>query len=174
MQSGKAEGFAIMRIGIVAIGRLKGPEAELCERYRRRIGEIGRAMGISGCRIDEMAEARDRNPDVRKQREAQLLLGRLERKGGGSFMLAALDERGRRFDSQGLADFIRRQNEQGGGDLFFAIGGPDGHGPELLERAGMKISLSPLTMPHGLARVVLLEQVYRALTMIAGHPYHRL
>jgi 23S rRNA (pseudouridine1915-N3)-methyltransferase len=84
----------------------------------------------------------------------------------------ALDERGRSFDSVGLARQLARWRD-GGRDLAFLIGGPDGLSEALKASAVMLLSLSPLTLPHGLARVVLAEQLYRAHTLMTGHPYHR-
>ena len=84
----------------------------------------------------------------------------------------ALDERGRSFDSAGFARQLARWRESGR-DLAFLIGGPDGLSEALKASAVMLLSLSPLTLPHGLARVVLAEQLYRAHTLLTGHPYHR-
>jgi 23S rRNA (pseudouridine1915-N3)-methyltransferase len=84
----------------------------------------------------------------------------------------ALDERGRSFDTLGFARQLARWRASGR-DLAFLIGGPDGLSTALKSSAVMLLSLSPLTLPHGLARVVLVEQLYRAHTLLIGHPYHR-
>jgi 23S rRNA (pseudouridine1915-N3)-methyltransferase len=84
----------------------------------------------------------------------------------------ALDERGRSFDSAGFARQLASWRS-GGRDIAFLIGGADGLSASLKEAAAMRVSLSPLTLPHGLARVVLAEQLYRAHTLSIGHPYHR-
>ena len=84
----------------------------------------------------------------------------------------ALDERGRGMDSPKLAQWLGERRQEGS-PLAFLIGGPDGYAPEVLERAQLRWSLSPLTFPHALVRVLLAEQRYRAATMLSGHPYHR-
>jgi len=84
----------------------------------------------------------------------------------------ALDERGASWSSLDLADQLRRW-QQDGRDVALLVGGPDGHAPEVIRRAEQKWSLSPLTLPHALVRVLVAEQIYRATTLIAGHPYHR-
>lgn len=83
-----------------------------------------------------------------------------------------LDEHGRTFPTRVLAEHLERWRGEGR-DLAFIIGGADGLAPEIKTGAGLLWSLSPLTLPHGLARVVLAEQLYRATSMLAGHPYHR-
>ncbi|MBU2533969.1 MAG: 23S rRNA (pseudouridine(1915)-N(3))-methyltransferase RlmH [Alphaproteobacteria bacterium] len=159
-----------MRISISAVGRLKaGPETELSDRYRKRFDGGARALGLGPIAITEIPEARDGNPAVRKKDEAERLLGRID---GGSVIIA-LDEHGRGLDSQLFAELIRRYRDDGAGELSFLIGGADGHGAQVLSAARETLSLGPMTLPHGLARVVLLEQLYRALTILSGHPYHR-
>ncbi len=84
----------------------------------------------------------------------------------------ALDVTGQQLDSEGLADYVRRHVEIHR-DLAFVIGGPVGLAPELLASCSARLSLSPLTLPHELARVVLLEQLYRAMTILSGERYHK-
>ncbi|MGH8281040.1 MAG: 23S rRNA (pseudouridine(1915)-N(3))-methyltransferase RlmH [Gammaproteobacteria bacterium] len=86
--------------------------------------------------------------------------------------VVALDMRGERFSTEELSGQLRRRL-QDGRDLALLIGGPDGLAPECRARAELKWSLSPLTLPHGLVRVVVAEQIYRAWSMLKGHPYHR-
>lgn len=88
-------------------------------------------------------------------------------------LVVALDERGKSFDSLGFSRWLGERRDGGAGEVSFLIGGPDGHDPSVRERAGLVLSLSPLTLPHELVRVVLLEQLYRAATLLAGRPYHR-
>ena len=106
---------------------------------------------------------------ARQRTEAQALLHKVNDKA----MLVALDERGKSMGSQAFATKIAELRDDGAGQLVFVLGGPDGHGGELLQRASLKLSLSPMTLPHGLARAVCCEQIYRALTILANHPYHR-
>ncbi len=84
----------------------------------------------------------------------------------------ALDGRGKAWSSEDLAAQLGDWRMTGG-DVSLLIGGPDGHAPDVLARAGRRWSLGPLTLPHMLVRLVLIEQVYRATTILAGHPYHR-
>lgn len=86
--------------------------------------------------------------------------------------LVALDERGREYSTQELAQWLE-ERRRSGQDLACVIGGADGLAPDVLRRAQQRWSLSRLTLPHGLVRVVLIEQLYRASTLLAGHPYHR-
>ena len=86
--------------------------------------------------------------------------------------LIVMDERGRGYSSREFANNIRRRRDAGE-RLVFLIGGPDGVSEECRQRASQTLSLAPFTMPHEMARVVLLEQIYRAHTIIEGHPYHR-
>jgi 23S rRNA (pseudouridine1915-N3)-methyltransferase len=87
--------------------------------------------------------------------------------------LWVLDERGQQLSSEELAAAIGKRMNEGANGLAFAIGGADGHSPELIKRASFKWSLGRLTLPHRLARVILLEQIYRALSILRGEPYHR-
>lgn len=158
-----------MRITIGAVGRLKaGPETELADRYRKRFDGSGRALGLGPIVVAELAESRAATDALRKQDEADRLLGKV-----GDAVIVVLDEHGRGLTSVAFADLIGRYRDDGIGELAFLIGGPDGHGAEVLDAARKTISLSAMTLPHGLARVVLLEQLYRASTILSGHPYHR-
>ena len=104
-----------------------------------------------------------------KMREAGLILGALPPRA----RLIALDERGTVRSSRGLADQLAAWRGQGVAELAFAIGGADGLGAEVLDRADTTLSLGPMTWPHLLARCMLLEQLYRAQQILASHPYHR-
>jgi 23S rRNA (pseudouridine1915-N3)-methyltransferase len=84
-----------------------------------------------------------------------------------------LDATGRALSSEAFARFLAESRDGGAKEMAFLIGGPDGHGPAVLDAATLKLSLGPMTLPHGLARIVLAEQLYRASTILAGHPYHR-
>lgn len=83
-----------------------------------------------------------------------------------------LDSRGKQFSSESFAQWIATRRDEGLQQLIFAIGPPDGWSDEARRKAGLLLSLGPMTLPHELARVVLAEQVYRAFTILAGHPYH--
>jgi 23S rRNA (pseudouridine1915-N3)-methyltransferase len=117
----------------------------------------------------EISESARRSVDERRNEEASELLNRLP----NGALLIALDEKGSQLDSSAFAKRLAKYRDEGMRDIAFAIGGADGHGPALLSAASMRLALGPLTLPHGLARIVLTEQLYRAATILAGHPYHR-
>ena len=159
-----------MRIVIAAVGKLKaGAEHELFERYAKRIGGAGRGAGITGFELRELPEGRSDSRDVRMADEAGRLVARV--RDAGAIIL--LDERGRAMTSALFATQIRTLRDEGCGGVAFLLGGPDGHGDEARNAARISISLGAMTLPHGLARVVAAEQIYRAVTIITGHPYHR-
>ncbi len=151
-----------MRVLILAVGRLKsGPLAELQQLYTGRL--------TWPLEIREVEERRTLSSPERKSREGELLLAALP----AEALLVALDERGRQLASRDFAQQIGRWREAGTKTLAFALGGADGLAPEVLRRAALTLSLGPMTWPHLLARGLLLEQLYRAQQILAGHPYHR-
>ncbi len=158
-----------MKLTIAAVGKLKGPERELYQRYADRVTQAGRAMKMGPLTTFELGESRKGSAAERRAGEAGALLGRIP----DGAMLLVLDEKGEALRSEEFARFLRKQCDAGTADLAFALGGPDGHGNALRERAARNVSLGAMTLPHGLARVVLVEQLYRAITILAGHPYHR-
>lgn len=142
-------------IRILAVGRLKDARlADLAADYRRRIRPLAPLTVI---------EVKDQTP----QREGKQLLARLG-PAGGHEVAVALDERGETFDSEALAALLGRH-----GSLAFLIGGADGLSDEVKNRADRILGLSRLTLTHEWARVLLLEQIYRGLTILRGLPYHR-
>ncbi len=159
-----------MRVLLAAIGRLKaGPDRELFERYWDRLAAGGRKLGISSFRLVELPESRAASVADRKADEAQRLLKAV----GETAEVIALDENGRPHTSASFAAHFGKMRDGGTADLAFLIGGPDGHGPEVIAHARLVLNLGTLTLPHGLARIVLAEQLYRATTILSGHPYHR-
>lgn len=155
---------------MIAAGRLKpGPEKTIAEDYLTRAQGLGRKCGISRIAVTEFNESQASSPAARMAEEARLIAGALAAK---SFTIV-LDERGKALPSEAFADLLRRHLDGGTADMAFLIGGPDGHAPETREQAGLLMSFSPMTWPHRLVRVMLFEQLYRAVTIIAGHPYHR-
>lgn len=158
-----------MRLSLIAIGRLKdGPERELCERYRERALAIGRGLGLSGPDIIELPEGRGRRPDERKREETEAITARLQ-----PGLVIALDERGKNLTSEAFATRLATARDSGTASATLIIGGPDGLSEDLRNRAGLTIAFGALTMPHQIVRALALEQMYRAMTIIAGHPYHR-
>ncbi|HET6322506.1 MAG TPA: 23S rRNA (pseudouridine(1915)-N(3))-methyltransferase RlmH [Hyphomicrobium sp.] len=158
-----------MRFTVAAIGRLKDAEHELCGRYAKRFDAAGRPLGLGPLKISELNESRAATAEARKADEAS----RLIKAAGAASELVVLDEGGKTFSSQAFATWIAQRRDGGCRALAFLVGGPDGHGPEALAGAALKLSLGPMTLPHGLARAVLVEQLYRVTTILAGHPYHR-
>ena len=159
-----------MRIVLAAVGRLKdSAERILFERYWERLDATGRGIGLSPIRHVELPESRDGNVAARQDGEAQRLLATA----GERAFVVALDERGKSLTSAAFAELLRRHRDDGLRDMAFVIGGPDGHGAPVMQAARMTLALSAMTLPHGLARVVLAEQLYRSATILSGHPYHR-
>ena len=159
-----------MRFHIACIGRLKaGPERDLFARYTDRVGKAGRALSLGPIEISEIAESRAQRAADRKDEEARALLAAIP----AGALIVALDETGKTVSSETFAERIADWRDSGVSDLAFAIGGRDGHGAELLAAARMTLALGPMTWPHQIARALIAEQVYRAITILAGHPYHR-
>ncbi|MGH6761225.1 MAG: 23S rRNA (pseudouridine(1915)-N(3))-methyltransferase RlmH [Phyllobacterium sp.] len=159
-----------MRISIFAVGRMKaGPERELAGRYLDRLKKSGGPLGLDFAGVSEIVESRAAQADLRKQEESGKLLETLDQ--GGALIL--LDERGKVLGSEAFANSIARFRDDGKRQLVLAIGGPDGHDPKLRDRADIVLALGAMTWPHQIARVLLAEQLYRATTILSGHPYHR-
>ena len=159
-----------MRLVVISIGRLKqGPERELSERYRERFDDIGRKLGFRGLDIHEISESRARDAATRMTEEAAAISAAIPQKS----VLVALDERGDNIDSAGFARHLGRWRDEQVANTIFAIGGADGLSPDLRRKANLRMAFGAATWPHQMVRVMLLEQVYRAATILAGHPYHR-
>ncbi len=158
-----------MRVHVLAIGRLKGPEKELCARYAQRIQASGRAAGFVWEEVTELPEGADKSPKVRRQRETQALLARVPDRA----LRVVLSETGTPLSTAAFARQMFRWRDMGQTQVSFLIGGADGLAESAGETADFLLSLGPMTFPHGLARVVLLEQIYRVITLATGHPYHR-
>ena len=159
-----------MRLRVIAVGRLKdGPERRLYEHYEERLTAAGRSVALAPFSLHEMQESRLASAEARKGDEA----ARMQAHAGDGAVMIALDERGKAMTSPEFADWLRAERNGGTKEIHFLIGGPDGHGSAVLAAARLRLSLGAMTLPHGLARVVLMEQLYRAETIIAGHPYHR-
>jgi 23S rRNA (pseudouridine1915-N3)-methyltransferase len=159
-----------MRLLVICIGRLKqGPERELAERYRERFDDIGRKLGFRGLEIHEIPESRARDPATRIGEEAAAISAAIPDKS----VVVALDERGDNIDSSGFARHLGRWRDQSVANTIFMIGGADGLSPDLRRKAKLSMAFGSATWPHQMVRVMLLEQIYRAATILAGHPYHR-
>jgi len=151
-----------VRLLIAAVGRIKaGPLAELQSEYVKRLG--------GSIAIKEVEERRALPPGKRKAREGELLLAALPE----DAVVVALDERGKALASIAFAERLQRWRADGTKTLAFVIGGADGLAQPVVQRAGLTVSLGAMTWPHLLARILLLEQLYRAQQILNGHPYHR-
>jgi 23S rRNA (pseudouridine1915-N3)-methyltransferase len=155
-----------MRIALIAIGRLgRDPAAALARDYAERATASGRALGLGPVEVVEV-EARKSG----KAAEAEALRAALASE---TTYLIACDERGKAHPSRALAERIGKLRDGGERRLAFVIGGADGLDPAFVAEARETLAFGPQTWPHALARAMLAEQVYRAVTILAGGPYHR-
>ena len=156
-----------MKITICAIGRVKAKYARLgCDDFLSR---MKRFFKVDYIELKDIRRGRSDGPKSWKDQEALNLIKHVPK----TAYTVVLDERGQQFSSTQFADWIEARKGKGVSSIAFLIGGPDGHGQSVLERANFSMSLGALTLPHELARLVLCEQLYRAGSMMAGHPYHR-
>jgi 23S rRNA (pseudouridine1915-N3)-methyltransferase len=159
-----------LRVSILAVGRMKqGPERELVARYLDRAVASGKSLGLTGFSVTELTESRAGSAASRKAEEAKALRGSLPEGG----ILVALDERGKSVGSEDFARRIARWRDDGKPAVSFVIGGADGLEPGFVSSADMTLGFSVMTWPHQLVRIMLTEQLYRATTILSGHPYHR-
>jgi len=159
-----------MRLSIAAVGRLKqGPERDLAERYGKRAADAGRKLGFAPVDVVEVRESRARDAGTRIAEESNALRDTVPI----GAAVVALDTRGESLTSEELADRLRRWQAGGRSAVVFLIGGADGLADSLRGRADLRLAFGKATWPHQLVRIMLLEQIYRAVTILSGHPYHR-
>ena len=159
-----------MRLTILAVGRMKaGPERELLERYAKRLDTLAPSIGVSRVDWREVDEGRARNVEERRLEEARGILASVPK---GAW-LVALDVRGATLTSAQWAAEIGKVRDSSIPAYAVAIGGADGFDPGLRDAARSIVSFGAMTWPHQLVRVMVGEQLYRALSILAGHPYHR-
>lgn len=159
-----------MRLTVAAIGRLRdGPERELAERYRKRAEQLGRRVGFRDVEIVEVRESRAQEVGKRMIEESIAIANVIPDKA----VVIVLDERGENLDSAALAAQLAKWRDDGRPAAVFVIGGDDGLAPALRERTALRLAFGAATWPHQLVRGMLLEQLYRAVTILARHPYHR-
>lgn len=159
-----------MRLLLLSVGRLKaGPERDLAARYETRAAAGARAARLTGFEARSIEESRARRAEDRKAEEGRGLLA-LTPPGA---VLIALDERGEAMTSESFAREIGRARDAGAPAFALALGGADGHDPALLAAARRTLAFGAMTWPHQLARILAAEQLYRAVTILSGHPYHR-
>ncbi len=158
-----------MRVSILAVARLRaGPERDLCERYLERAQQLAGPLGFK-LTIREIQQSRKPRAPDRCDEEGQSIGAALPE----GAIVVALDERGKALPSADFATQIGAWRDNGVAELAFVIGGPDGLAPAIGARADLMLAFGKMSWPHQLARAMLLEQIYRALTILTGHPYHR-
>ncbi|MGQ3674508.1 23S rRNA (pseudouridine(1915)-N(3))-methyltransferase RlmH [Xanthobacter sp. TB0139] len=159
-----------MRILLACVGRLKaGAERDLVARYLERARASGRALGFGDVQMLEIAESSARRAEDRMAEEGAALLAACP---PGTF-LVALDPRGRNLPSEELSARMARERDDGRPAICLVIGGADGLSDAVRSKASLLLAFGAATFPHQLVRVMLAEQIYRAMTILSGHPYHR-
>jgi 23S rRNA (pseudouridine1915-N3)-methyltransferase len=159
-----------VKLHIFAIGRLKGEaESTLVDDYLTRTGGLSRQAGMTAIAMRDFPESRAQTAAERMRAEAAILGKALPR----DAVTIVLDERGKSITSEDFASRLARFRDQGAADVAFLIGGPDGHAEEMRKKAALLLSFGAMTWPHRLVRVMLAEQIYRAVTILVKHPYHR-
>lgn len=165
-----------MRILIAAVGR--GQKAAIDETaaanaYLKNAEQLGARLGFGAMALREVEDRSKRaahsDSAQRKQREGEMLLAQTPE----GATLVALDGGGRALSSEKFAEWLGHAKDQGCRNLVFAIGGADGLAGPVIARAHMRLSLGAMTWPHMLVRMMLSEQIYRSVTILANHPYHR-
>jgi len=155
-----------MRLHLCVVGRLRaGPERDLIDDYLTRFDRTGRALGLGPATITEVEDKKGGG----KSAEGALLARTIP----DNAVICALDERGKQMPSPVFAAQLAHWRDDGRGDLACLIGGADGLDAGLVARADLTLSLGRMVWPHMLARVMLTEQLYRAASILAGAPYHR-
>ena len=155
-----------MRVHLVVVGRLRaGPELDLIKDYLTRFDRTGRALGLGPAQVIEVEDKKGGGMAA----EAALL----DKAIPSGALICCLDERGKVMSSPDFADQLAGWRDNGRQDVAFVIGGADGIDPALRERADALLSFGKMVWPHMLVRVMLSEQLYRAASILAGAPYHR-
>jgi len=159
-----------LKLTIAAIGKLKsGPEKQLADDYAARIAAMGKKAGVTTLKITDWAESQKPDAAQRMAEEEAQLWSAVPQ---GAYVIA-LDERGKTPSSEAFASHLRKIIDRGQNDIVFILGGPDGHSATTREKAHELLAFGAMTWPHRLARLMLLEQIYRSVTIMLNHPYHR-
>ena len=159
-----------MRLVIAAVGRARdAPELALCDLYLERARAMGGKLGFTKLDAIVIDTSRAATAEARMAEEAAKLSAKLP---AGAHRIA-LDEAGRAMTSEAFARHLAKLRDSGLRDLAFVIGGPDGLAAPLRDGANERLALGPQTWPHLLVRAMLAEQIYRAFSVLSGHPYHR-
>ncbi len=155
-----------MHMTLIAVGRSRsGPLRDIYDHYAGRLGH----GPLGALALKEVEERRPLSPGELKRREAELLLGAVPK----GARLVALDEAGKTMTSAGFAGLLGRWRDAGVRDIAFLVGGAEGLDASVREAAALTLALGPMTWPHLLTRALLAEQLYRAQSILTGHPYHR-
>lgn len=155
-----------MLIKIIAIGKTDHPAIqELTELYSQRIGHY---LRFEWEIIPDLKNTKSLSQSAQKEKEGELILKKIN----SSDELILLDENGKSFDSIGFSDFLQKKMNAGIKQLIFVIGGPYGFSDAVYQRANGKVSLSKMTFSHQMIRPFIAEQIYRAMTILRGEPYH--
>ncbi|WP_019222143.1 23S rRNA (pseudouridine(1915)-N(3))-methyltransferase RlmH [Bartonella rattaustraliani] len=159
-----------MQISIFAVGRMKkGAEQKLVDHYLDRFSKTAGAVGFYFKTLQEISESRAQKACQRMEEEGKKLIDFLPEK----CRLIVLDERGKSISSSAFAEKLESYRDGGVRDLIIALGGPDGHNERVRDRADFLLSFGFMTWPHQITRILLTEQLYRAVTIASHHPYHR-
>ena len=160
-----------MNINILAIGKvLNSPYSSISDHYIKNIQSISKRSGITNFTVDEVEKSREKDAELRKQREFDSVAKKIDTQKSINILL---DEKGKLISSTKLKSMLSDYQLSSKKNLNFIIGGPDGTSGKMKEIADENISLSMMTLPHLLVRILLLEQIYRALTILINHPYHK-
>ena len=159
-----------MKLFIGAVGRMKnGPERALFDNYFDRIHKIGPKVGLNPVQLVEITEAKHAHKAERMRLEAEGLL-KMPLKDS---RIVVLDEHGKNFSSIGFSEQLKQWRDDGVRQTSFLLGGADGLDRALVAKADMTLSFGTMTWPHMIARILLVEQLYRSISLLSGHPYHR-
>jgi 23S rRNA (pseudouridine1915-N3)-methyltransferase len=159
-----------MRLLILAVGHSRGTsEGALCDDFVGRAKTFGKRLGFSSVAAEEVAVSKSRETKKRIAEEGERLAARIP---AGAHVVF-LDARGKGMTSDGFAEMLAAMRDAGARDLVFLIGGPDGLDPGPAVKSSRSLAFGPQIWPHLLVRAMLAEQIYRALTILGGHPYHR-
>jgi 23S rRNA (pseudouridine1915-N3)-methyltransferase len=155
-----------MKLKIIQVGKTETPYlVEACQLYEQRLRNY---LPVELVTIPALKNTKSMNEDQQKQKEGELIISKLDQ----SDLVVLLDEKGKEFRSVGFADFFQSKMNSGVKSLCLIIGGPYGFSEEVYARAIQKIALSKMTFSHQMIRLLLLEQCYRAMSILKNEPYH--
>jgi len=157
----------MQRITVIAVGKLKERFwVEACDEYLKRLSRYAKTRVIQ---VDDRDPARSGGEEAARVAEGEDILAQMPADG----VLVALDRSGTAYTSEQISALMERTAADGGRELVFVVGGSTGLSAEVLARAALRLSFGSITLPHNLARVVLLEQIYRGFKISRGEPYHK-